>query len=234
MEHTPLVDFSPGSAQPHYWCGALCNPKSRIHRYAMAFFICVMTFGSSFCLDNPAALENIFIINLHLTTSQFMSLYSLYSYPNVVLSYVGGFLIDRYIGVRWGAILFASLIFIGQCLFALGASVSSLYLMYISRIIYGIGGESLAVAQNSYASAWFSQTELNFIFGVTLSFSRAGSTVNFNLMHRLYDAIGRAFNVTGGTQLGLTLFAASIMCFASLVCAITLAYFYKRCVVFIV
>lgn len=35
-----------------------------------------------------------------------------------------------------------------------------------------IGGESLAVAQNTYAVKWFQGRELNMVFGLQLSFSR--------------------------------------------------------------
>nr|CAD7194850.1 unnamed protein product [Timema douglasi] len=51
--------------------------------------------GSYFCYDNPGALQDNFISDLGLTTSEFVYLYSWYSWPNVVLCFVGGFLIDR-------------------------------------------------------------------------------------------------------------------------------------------
>nr|CAD7398506.1 unnamed protein product [Timema poppensis] len=52
-------------------------------------------FSSYFCYDNPGALQDNFISDLGLTTSEFVYLYSWYSWPNVVLCFVGGFLIDR-------------------------------------------------------------------------------------------------------------------------------------------
>ena len=38
-----------------------------------------------------------------------------------------------------------------------------------------MGGESLAVAQNTYAVSWFKGAELNMVFGLQLSFSRVVS-----------------------------------------------------------
>ena len=35
----------------------------------------------------------------------YVLLYSLYSYPNVILCFFGGFLLDRVFGVRWGLFL---------------------------------------------------------------------------------------------------------------------------------
>lgn len=52
--------------------------------------------GSYFCFDNPGALQDNFIQDMNLTTSQFVYLYSWYSWPNVVMCFIGGFLIDRF------------------------------------------------------------------------------------------------------------------------------------------
>ena len=51
---------------------------------------------------------------MNINTGQYMLLYSLYSWPNVVVCFFGGFFIDRVIGVRWGAILFGGLLMIGH------------------------------------------------------------------------------------------------------------------------
>ena len=41
-------------------------------------------------------------------------MYSLYSWPNVILSFFGGLLIDRVFGIRVGTIVFSVLICVGQ------------------------------------------------------------------------------------------------------------------------
>jgi hypothetical protein len=38
--------------------------------------------------------------------------------------------------------------------------------MQFSRFVFGVGGESLSVAQNTYASAWFRGDALNMVFGL--------------------------------------------------------------------
>lgn len=54
-------------------------------------------------------------------------------------------------------------------------------------LLFRIGGESLAVAQNTYAVSWFKGKELNTVFGLQLSMARVGSTVNFLSMVPLYN-----------------------------------------------
>lgn len=118
--------------------------------------ICFLSFGSYFCFDNPAALHSEFREDLEMTEVQFMNLYAWYSWPNVVLSFVGGFLIDKVFGVRLGASIFSLFLIAGQFVFAAGAFINVHWLCYLGRFIFGIGGESLAVAQNTYTVKWFS------------------------------------------------------------------------------
>ena len=48
------------------------------------------------------------------STYQFANLYSWYSWPNVVLPIVGGYLMDTVFGIRLGTIIFALFIIIGE------------------------------------------------------------------------------------------------------------------------
>jgi len=52
--------------------------------------------------------------DLDISVSQFMGFYSWYSWPNVILCFFGGFLIDRVFGVRVGAIIFSLFVTAGQ------------------------------------------------------------------------------------------------------------------------
>lgn len=67
------------------------------------------------------------------------------------------------------------------------------YFLVISLLLR-IGGESLAVAQNTYAVSWFKGKELNMVFGLQLSFARLGSTVNFNVMGPLYKYVSQFYS----------------------------------------
>jgi MFS family permease len=134
--------------------------------------MCLLSFGSYFCYDNPAALQDNFKKDLKISTATFTAFYSWYSWPNVVLCFLGGYLIDRVLGIRFGAIFFSCLVFTGQLVFGFGALWNKIWLMDAGRFIFGIGGESLAVAQNTYAVAWFFGKELNLVFGLQLSIAR--------------------------------------------------------------
>ncbi|XP_019482176.1 PREDICTED: major facilitator superfamily domain-containing protein 1 [Hipposideros armiger] len=130
-------------------------------------------------------------------------------------------------GERWGTIIFSCFICIGQVIFALGGIFNAFWLMEFGRFVFGIGGESLAVAQNTYAVSWFKGKELNLVFGLQLSMARIGSTVNMNLMGWLYSKI-EALGSAGHTTLGITLMIGAITCILSLICALALAYLDQR------
>lgn len=188
-------------------CGGTmaCNPHRPLHRYLVLAIMCFLSFGSYFCYDNPAALQDTMIKALDISESTFMGFYSWYSWPNVILCFFGGFLIDRVFGVRMGAIIFSLFVTAGQVLFAAGALVNHVWLMNVGRFVFGIGGESLCVAQNTYAVKWFQGKELNMVFGLQLSFSRVGSTVNMNIMQPIYQWITGFGFKNDYTDLGVVL-----------------------------
>uniref|UniRef100_A0A669F9I1 Lysosomal dipeptide transporter MFSD1 n=1 Tax=Oreochromis niloticus TaxID=8128 RepID=A0A669F9I1_ORENI len=207
---------------------AICDPSHLLHRLVVLFFMCFLGFGSYFCYDNPAALQSQVIQDLHLTTADFMQLYAWYSWPNVVLCFFGGFLLDRVFGVRLGTIIFSLFVCAGQVVFAAGAWTNHFWLMEAGRFIFGIGGESLAVAQNTYAVNWFKGKELNLVFGLQLSMARVGSTVNMNIMGWIYNRVTDAVGSPGHTVLGASLMIAAITCVFSLICALVLGFLDKR------
>ena len=68
--------------------------------------------------------------------SQFSGLYAWYSWPNVILCCFGGFLIDRLLGIRLGAIIFSISIVFGQLVLALGAFSNRFWLMNLGRFMF--------------------------------------------------------------------------------------------------
>lgn len=147
-------------------------------------------------------------------------IYSIYSWPNVVLCFIGGFLIDRVFGIRFGTIIYLFILIIGQFIFAFGGILGTFWLMIVGRFIFGIGAESLAVAQNNYAVLWFKGKELNMVFGLQLSIARLGSTVNFWVMGPIYTYVQKFYQ--GHEAIGVVLLLATSTCILSFVCALIL------------
>jgi MFS family permease len=214
-ENTPLVN--PASTTTH---NGLLDPRGPYLKWIAVFFMCFLSFGSYYCYDNPAGLQDVMKDDLRISSSTFTAFYSWYSWPNVVLAAVGGILIDKWLGVARGAAVFCGFILVGQVIFGLGGYYRLIWLMNAGRFVFGIGGESLASAQNAYAVSWFFGKQLNFVFGLQLSFARVGSLVNMNTIHRIYDSLSK--DSTGPHRIGTTLLIAVSTCAISLICALIL------------
>ena len=119
---------------------------------------------------------------------QFNLLYTLYSLPNVILPFFGGYVVDSFgAPVCLGG--FAFLCWVGQLTFAVGAAVKRWPIMLIGRTVYGFGGESICVAYSTLLSQWFAGREVAFAFGVALAIGRLGSVLNNLVSPGVADAL---------------------------------------------
>lgn len=198
--------------------------------------ISIMGFGCTFCFDSPAALQTDLKEALNMTQTEFMLLYTFYSAPNIVMCVVGGFLVDVILGKRIAAILFTFLVLSGQSLLAFGTSLGEnfVWVLYLARFVYGLGGESLITARSAYCVAWFSGSILNLAMGIALTVTRLGSTVSINLLGPLYSGLQQhKYNSTGEAMndsdippdtglLAETLALAALSCVISFVAALIL------------
>lgn len=144
--------------------------------------------GDYYCIDNVGVLHDHLKDHFKYTlqTSKdssdnfeyyFGLLYSLYSFPNIILPLIGGILIS-FLGNRTMYIVVGVFLCIGQFLFALGCSQQSIVLMLIGRTIFGVGGETINITQNCMIVKWFKKGELSFPFALTITVSRLGSVFN--------------------------------------------------------
>ena len=129
------------------------HPTRLPYRIVVLILICNITFGSYYCYDIPGALKgNIFTHFPGMTQLQYNLMYSLYSWPNTVQVFFGGYIIDRYLGVRKGSAICCAVLVLGQALVCYGVTVSRLNLVLAGRFLFGVGGETLSVAQSAYAA----------------------------------------------------------------------------------
>jgi MFS family permease len=93
---------------------------------------------------------------------------------------VGGFFVDM-VGFRKMTVFTVSLAALGQLGFTISSELKLWPGMWASRALFGIGTESLCVAQRILVAEWFMGRELALSMGVVLAFGRLGSTINDNI-----------------------------------------------------
>ena len=112
---------------------------------------------------------------------QYNLLFSIYAFPNIILPFVSGILIDKIFGLNFGIIFFSWILFFSGIVFLISYLLKSttLYfaqiLMICSRFIFGLGGESLCAINDAFLDKWFSGMEISFAFGLIISFQRIAS-----------------------------------------------------------
>ena len=162
------------------------HPAGKPYRFAVLAFAALMAFGSYFAHDSVGAIETTLMEVFHTNRSAIGAMYSMYSLAAIVAVLGSGYLIDR-VGVRRASLILSSIIVAGA---ALVACAPNLRVMYLGRILFGIGSESMIVAQSAITARWFAGKELAMAFGITLTVSRLGTLFSFNTMDLLAHRCG--------------------------------------------
>jgi len=174
-------------------------PPPRAYRWLVLVFISLAMFGNYYVYDCIGPLAPL-LSKDGFSDSSIGLLQAIYSFPNIVMVLIGGFIIDR-IGTKKSTLLFGTICFVGAAVTAwpdlpmlapLGVAVNALLavagsafgvssvppvvaVMAAGRLLFGLGAESLIVAVTTAIAKWFKGKELSFAFGINLTISRLGS-----------------------------------------------------------
>lgn len=149
--------------------------------YTVVLLASFMYFGSYYVYDTPAVLAteltSVSCNQLYgIDSLEFNLLYSVYSMPNVILPFAGGYFIDK-LGIRGCSLLFSVLVCLGQAVFAISAMLVNFPMALAGRFIFGLGAENLigdvqTVASSYYTTKWFKDDQMALIFAITISIAR--------------------------------------------------------------
>jgi len=161
------------------------TPISPWIRWLILALASVINFGLNYSSQNPQALQPSIQSVFGMEDTKFNLLYSVYSFPNIILPLFGGLLADK-VGIRFAVNLFGSFVFVGQGVFTLGAYYENFELMVLGRFVFGLGGESLTVTQLPLLAKWFKGGELAFAYGLAKCAVRLGKSANSFLTPKIY------------------------------------------------
>jgi MFS family permease len=149
---------------------------SGLYRWMVLIFISLAMFGNYYVYDCIAPIADLLSKQLGFSDSNIGLLQAIYSFPNILMVLVGGYVVDR-IGTRKSIFIFGTLCLIGAGVTALSPRLA---VMATGRLIFGLGAESLIVAVTTAIAKWFRGKELSFAFGINLTVSRLGSLLAQN------------------------------------------------------
>jgi MFS family permease len=140
-------------------------------RWTVIGAISVAMFGSYYAFDAIGPLAPLLRRQLQFSDSEIGLLQASYSLPNIFVLLAVGLFIDR-VGARRSMLLFGVVIFAGV---AVSTSSARVPVMAAGRLIFGIGGEALAMATHVAIARWFLRSELSLAFALRTSACRLGS-----------------------------------------------------------
>ncbi len=200
----------PYQSHPERW-----HPSQPRYRFLVLFFVASLTIGSYFAYDSIGALAPLMIEDMGIGREKIGMMYSFYSWPNVFMVFLGGFLIDRF-GTRRMSLIFSALIVLGA---AMVAAAPGFWLMLVGRVVFGIGSESLIVCQQTILAKWFKGKELALAFGLSLTFMRLGTLFSFNTEARIAEHFA---------SWRIALWAAALLCLLSLLSNLVYVFLERR------
>ena len=152
---------------PHPSGGAAGGKSSLRTRWLVLILTCLAMSGPYYAYDVPSSLHQQLEDYMPSTSSsyetQFNLLYTVYSVPNVVLPLFGGSFVDRFGGPRCMA-AFAATVCAGSAILSAGVAGRSWNAMYVGRFVFGLGAESMCVAQSTVVREWFEGESPFFLF----------------------------------------------------------------------
>ncbi len=149
---------------------------TELYRWLLLVFVSLAMFGNYYVYDSISPLADLLSKQLKFSDSDIGLLNAIYSFPNIVMVLLGGIIIDR-LGTKISTFIFAFFCMVGAIV---TVSSSSLTIMALGRLIFGLGAESLIVAVTTVIGRWFKGKQLSFAFGINLTIARLGSFAALN------------------------------------------------------
>lgn len=169
-------------------------PKISYWRWIAMPFVGILQFTNYLCYYNPQPLQiTYYLPPMKLTSTQYNTLFSIYSFPNIIMTPVGGWLLDKK-GLYFSMIVFVAFLVVGQSIVLIfGGGFNQYIPMLVGRFLSGIGSENLSMAQKVILANWFIGNERIFAYGTNTSFAQLAIIVTSSFVPLIYEAGGMSY-----------------------------------------
>ena len=121
----------------------------------------------------------------NITAVEISYLYAIYSIPNFVFAPLFSYLLN-FSGLGLGSLLLNIILLCSCITLYLGCMWDNFALVVIGRALFGIGAESLIVAQASMAERWFTGQFLSLAIGLNNVINMSGSAIAAWLLPEIF------------------------------------------------
>ena len=189
----------------------LKDPNHRPYRYAIAILLSLIQGISSYTSELPGGLQAAIIRVMRLDYAHYNMIFSAYTWADIVMSIVGSVIVNQYIGIHLGFVVFLTILLSGQLLCAVGGFVNSFWIFLIGRLIVGVGnGTSISILV-SFEILWFEGKEITFVMSIARCFCRIFATLSLFTPQLMYESL--TFTISSNfNRLGTTLMVGTVLC----------------------
>ncbi len=188
----------------------LKDPNHRPFRYAIAMLLSVVGGILYYTSELPGGLQAAIIRVMRLDDAHYTMIFSAFTWADIVMSVVGSVIVNQYIGIRIGFVLFLTIVLLGQLLCAVGGFVDSFFVFLLGRIVVGCGTGTTISILSSFQILWFGGKEITFIMSIARCFGRIFATLALFTPQLMYESL--TFISSSFNRLGTTLMVGTVLC----------------------
>ena len=187
------------------------------YRYAILSLICLISVTLSFRNSMTDGLTEAIIEVMGIDTLTHEYLDGFGTIPNIVSCTLGGYLLDRYFGIKFSLIVASVAGLVGEMIFCIGVFTSHYWLMVLGTTVTFIAEEMLQLLLYIYQARWFKNKELTFALGLNSSAKCLGFALAMSLSNLFYEFLS-FIPAEPSVHLGLTCLLRPIAAIVSLAC----------------
>lgn len=180
-----------------------------------------------FCVEMIGGLQATIIRVTGINSTKYNILFSGYAWPDIIMSIVGGLVIDRIVGMRAGYVIFLGIAMLGQGVLAVGGYFGEFFIMLGGRLLFGCGiGSAQSVVTGSQVLL-FDKRTTTIVIAINGAFLRLSAGIALFSSQRIYDWFD--FLPKSRYKLGATLLVGFLLMGGAFLCGLTIALidFYK-------
>ena len=182
----------------------LFDPNHRPYRYYIAILLSLAYGAAMYIPDLPAGIQATIIQVMRLDNVHYFMIFSAYTWADTAMAFLGSLVVNQFLGIHAGFIVFLGLIAVGQLTCTVGCFVNSFWVYFIGRIVVGSGVGTSSSIINSFQVLGFDGKEITFIMSLTKSAGRLTATAALFTPQLLYESLSTTFLSLPYYRLGIT------------------------------
>ncbi|XP_019851628.1 PREDICTED: major facilitator superfamily domain-containing protein 1-like [Amphimedon queenslandica] len=166
-----------------------CHPNHWPYLITLLFLTCYVELICYYCCDSPGGLEDTIIKVMGIDTTQYNLLFLVTTWPNIVISVIGGVIADRILGPRSSFMVMTLLLLLGQLVWSVGSFLNYFWVVLFGRFIIGIAATLSPAICTMFFISWFGKEYLTLAVSTGGTAARLGAAAALALPQFIYQQL---------------------------------------------